>query len=230
MIWQCKPLKDEEPLLTEQLELLCKKASFKHAGIKIWTVMNDSLTAAIIGLLPKFRYVMFTKKLIKTVSETAILAILAHEIGHGFRKHLLIYQFIILGLFFSLILLESILGGLLPSFIFFVLYVSTVLLYFRFVFGFFSRMFERQADLHVYELDLDPKFMIEALDQVAKASGNIHSIPCWHHYSIHDRIDFLNKTIENPSLIKKHHAFVKKACVLYFITLIVLFLVVLNGS
>ena len=87
-------------------------------------------------------------------------------------------------------------------------------------------MFERQADLHVYHLGLDPKYMIEALDMVAKASGNTHRIPCWHHYSIQERIDFLYETIKNPSLIKKHHAFVKKACVLYFIILILLFLII----
>jgi hypothetical protein len=71
-------------------------------------------------------------------------------------------------------------------------------------------------------LGLDPKFMIEALDDVAKASGNIHHIPCWHHYSIQERIDFINQTIENPSLIEKHHAFVKKALFFYFVGLILL--------
>ena len=37
------------------------------------------------------------------------------------------------------------------------------LLYFRYVFGFFSRIFERQADLHIFQVGLDPANLIESL-------------------------------------------------------------------
>lgn len=222
-IWQCRPLSEEDPELTEKLEAICRAADFRHAGIKTWTIMNDAMTAAIIGVIPQIRYVIFTRKLIHKLSFNAISAILAHEIGHSFRWHLAFYPFIMVGLFLILNALESSFEGVFPSFIFFSIYTMTVVLYFRFVFGFFSRNFERQADLHVYALKMDPKFMVEALDDLAKASGNSHLVPCWHHYSIKERIDFINQTIENPALIEKHHAFVKKALFFYFIIIILLF-------
>ena len=75
-------------------------------------------------------------------------------------------------------------------------------LYFRYVFGYFSRLFERQADLFVYPLDIPPQYMIEALDEVGIATGNTHHLANWHHYGIQQRIDFLKKTIENPAEMK----------------------------
>jgi STE24 endopeptidase len=220
LIWQCKPLLQDDPELTKKLEHICKNAQFKHSGIKTWTIMNDSLTAAIVGIIPQIRFVIFTKKLLKKLSFNAVSAILAHEIGHWYRNHLLIYPFIMLGLVFVLKTFETKFLDSLPFFVFFSGYMLCLMVYFRIVFGFFSRIFERQADLHVYELNISPHYMIEALDNVAKATGNSHKVPSWHHFSIQERIDFLKMTIENPDLIKKHHAFAKKALGIYFIILI----------
>lgn len=218
-VWQCEPLSREYPELAGRLEKLCKKAHFKHAGIKVWTVMNDSLTAAIIGIVPRFRYIMFTKKILNLLSPESIEAILAHEIGHSYRRHLLIYPLIILGMTLCLSVFGSLFEGHISPFIFFILYACTIGLYLRVIFGFFSRNFERQADLHVFNLDIQPKYMIEALHEVAVASGNIHLIPSWHHYSIQQRIDFLNEAIRNPSVIERHHRFVKKALIIYLVLL-----------
>jgi STE24 endopeptidase len=229
-IWQCKPLEIDDPELKAKLEKICQTAQFKHAGIKTWGLMNDSLTAAIIGIIPKIRYVIFTKKLIKKLSFNAISAILAHEIGHWYRKHLLIYPLIMVGLVVLLNSFETHFQETLPPLLFFTIYILCLILYFRLVFGFFSRIFERQADLHVYKLKIDPKYMVEALDHLAKASGNSHLVPCWHHYSIQERIDFINQTIDNPDLIEKHHLFAKKALCFYFISLVLFFTLDIVGT
>lgn len=221
-IWRCQPLDHENRELATKFEMICKKANFKHAGIKTWGLLDDSLTAAIIGIIPRVRYILFTKKILKQLSFNALSAILVHEIGHSYRKHLLIYPFIIAGIFFVLSNFENAFESTLPAFIFFIAYVLIIIFYFRIVFGFFSRIFEREADLHVYVLNMNPEYMIEALDRVATLSGNIHLMPCWHHYSIQERIDFLKATIKDPSLIKKHHSFVKKALFFYSIALILL--------
>ena len=96
-LWRCEPL--EEGPLKDRLEALCRKANFKHAGMKTWTLLNDALTAAIIGIVPRYRYVMFTKRILHELPPESIEAILAHEIGHSYRKHLLIYPGIIMGMF-----------------------------------------------------------------------------------------------------------------------------------
>lgn len=237
-IWLCKPLENLD--LLKRLENLCAKARFKHAGIETWTVMNNSLTAAIVGIVPRFRYIIFTKRILRELSPDAIEAILAHEIGHSYRKHLLIYPLIILGMIivtgiFSLLLsdataqfieLEYLLHPsefweFLYPLLVFIPYILIIGLYFRFVFGFFSRLFERQADLHVFKLGVSPDFMIEALNDIAVSSGNIHSLPSWHHFSIQQRINFLEEAKKDPRIIIKHHARVKKYVLGYFVLLIV---------
>ena len=95
-------------------------------------------------------------------------------------------------------------------------------LYFRVVFGFFSRLFERQADLHVFELGLDPKSLIAAFNFIGEATGQSLAKPCWHHYSLQQRINFLEEAQRKPSLILKHHRYVKKMLFLYFTFLIII--------
>ncbi len=218
-LWRCEPL--EEGPLKDRLEALCRKANFKHAGMKTWTLLNDALTAAIIGIVPRYRYVMFTKRILHELPPESIEAILAHEIGHSYRKHLLIYPGIIMGMFIFASLFFLVFGDFFNAhpLATYIAYALILALYFRFVFGFFSRNFERQADLHIFELGMDPKSMIEALDQVGTLSGNIHFIPNWHHFGIQQRIDFLRQAELNPPLIARHHRFVRTCLLLYFILL-----------
>ncbi len=225
-IWLCKPLPESE--LKTRLENLCERAHFKHGGILTWTIMNDSLTAAIVGIVPRYRYVMFTNRLLRSVSPNALEAILAHEIGHSYRKHLWIYPLIIFGMFLSTAMYSYLIGDAIshyfavqnylePSWTWemwdtlavFASYAIIVLVYFRIVFGYFSRLFERQADLHVFHLGIDPDWMIEALNDIAVQSGNIHLLPSWHHYSIQERIDFIRKAKADPSIVDKHTRWVK---------------------
>jgi STE24 endopeptidase len=235
-IWKCKPIKN--PDLKQSLEAICRKANFRHAGMMTWTVMNHTYTAGIIGVLPRFRYVMFTRKLLDGLSIESIEAILAHEIGHSYRKHLLIYPFIICGmivatalfsLFFSegideFFILQDILH---PSSLWMILYPFAILIpyaliaaiYFRLVFGYYSRLFERQADLHVFELDLPPESMYLALDELGQLTGNSHNLPSWHHHSIRERMIFLNEAASDNSLVHKHHRRVKKNVGVYFFIL-----------
>lgn len=199
-----------------------------------WTIMNHSYTAGIIGIVPRFRYVMFTKRLLDELSKESIEAVLAHEIGHSYRKHLLIYPVIIFGMIvtttiFSLFFSESIneffsLQDMLhPSPLWKMLYPLSVFipfavilaLYFRYVFGYFSRLFERQADLHVFEVGIPPEHMHQALDELGVLTGNTHHHPSWHHHSISERMTFLEKAASDPSLIDKHHRRVKKNLIVY---------------
>jgi STE24 endopeptidase len=227
MIWKCEPL-TKEPLKSK-LEDLCRRANFKHAGFKVWTVMNNSVTAAILGIVPRYRYVIFTQSLLDHLPDDEVEAVLAHEMGHTLHKHLLIYPFIILGgvlltSFLSIILLEApftyldLQGFISPSpqwetaklFILLIFYAVVLSLYFRFVFGYFSRLFERQADLTAIELGLPAESMIKALDTVGVAAGNIHQVPSWHHYSIEQRINLLKDAARDPQVIPNHAKKIKR--------------------
>jgi len=232
-LWLCTPIEDTELWL--RLTKICQQANFKYADMRIWTVMNQFHTAAIIGIIPRFRYVMFTKRLLNDLPIESIEAILVHEIGHSYRRHLLLLPFILFGMFLSaglfflffsdgiyeyfvlqkIVYPSPVWDVLLPLSIF----IPSALifgLYFRFIFGFFSRQFERQADLHPFVVGTPPRQMMEALDHIGIATGHSHDHPSWHHYSLRQRINFIEKAIENPSLVEKHNRKVKRWVFTYF--------------
>lgn len=195
LCWRCKPLSD--PKLKERLDEVASKAGFSHAGFKVWNISGS--TAAIVGVIPFFRYVLLTNPLICRLSPEALEAVVAHEIGHSQHHHLLFAPFILSGCLLPLLAVDS------PSLPFFIFYAIFALLYFRFVFGFYSRLFERQADLHGLKCGIPLSNMADALDQVGIASGSSHRKPSWHHYSLYERIEFLKAVEANPALEKEHH-------------------------
>lgn len=219
-LWECKPLADSE--IRHRLEAICEKANFAHAGLKNWNLFEFSPTAAIIGVISKFRYILFTPSLLKNLSPEALEAVLAHEIGHSKHKHLLFFPFVLFGmvLFTSLIL-----NGLLNLFpsthpaIAFLLLAILISFYFRFILGFFSRLFERQADLYGMELGIPLPAMIEALDTIGNLTGNSHKLPNWHHFSIHERMQFLKGVEKNPALAARYNRYVKRVQFFFIVLL-----------
>ena len=67
--------------------------------------------------------------------------------------------------------------------------------------------------------------MIEALDRVGVIHGNSHEIPNWHHYSLKQRIDFLQQVSENPKLAALHD---KKVCYSLLLLFSLLFILLLT--
>ncbi len=236
--WQCIPL-EEGPLL-RRLEALCQKAGIKHAGIMVWKPLENSTTAAVIGVAPRFRYLLFTPRMLTEMKPELVEAVLCHEIGHCYRKHLYIYPFILAGMAISASLFSYFLSDQIVNFLnahidhgsiweFFIsrtmifLFFAVIFgLYFRFVFGYFSRLFERQADLHVFQLGLNPDHLIEAFKHMGKVSGHGLSQPSWHHYSLQKRVDFLEDAKLKPETISRHHCYVKRMLFLYFILLVIM--------
>ena len=97
---------------------------------------------------------------------------IAHEIGHIKKKHLLFYlAFFVVYMLLSYVTLDVIIFAILyaepvywlvnktgfsqttvVSGIFSVVIICVFLIYFRFIFGFYMRNFEREADIYVYTL------------------------------------------------------------------------------
>lgn len=231
----------------EQLEAFCRKAGFRHAGLCTWPVMAELSTAAIVGVTARFRYILFTKSLLEQHDLPEVEAVLAHEIGHSQHRHLLLYPVVFSGMIVLSALLYQLVGEPIRQFfvthyvenpspfwvdsfstILFVLYGTVAVLYFRFVFGYFSRLFERQADLHGFALGVPPEAMIRALDRVAIHGGLIHDQPNWHHYSIRERIRFLESCQKDPKQIERHHRRVRYTLGVYFFLLALGMLFVAN--
>jgi tetratricopeptide (TPR) repeat protein len=94
-----------------------------------------------------------------------------------------------------------------------------LVIYFRYVMGFFMRNFERQADLYSARIMGTPQHTITSLEKIALFSGKSRHIPSWHHFSIKERVDYLLKTIRHPRLERRHHRFVAVSFLVYLIGL-----------
>ena len=218
--WGCCRLKDQA--LEQSLQQFCKKAGFVHAGFRQWNMMRETINAAILGMAGRFRYILFTEALLERLPLESIQAILSHEIGHSRHRHLLFYPIIFSGMLLTAAAASlplsrslspffhgeghrfSLSHGVWDPLLFFLAFALFAALYFRYLFGHFSRLFERQADLQIFALGVPPKQMIRALNE---SSGSIlgRKRPNWHHYSIQERVEFIENAADNPWLISSHH-------------------------
>ena len=143
------------------------------------------ITAAVMGLTKWFRYILVTEALLDTLSPEEVDAVIAHEIGHVQRRHLHFYLFFFMGyLFFSFATFKLLVIALLyieplysffpdsgispsaiPSILVTLIHIFTFLLYFRYIFGYFMRNFERQADGYVYSLFSDARPLISTFEK-----------------------------------------------------------------
>lgn len=238
-LWNCKPLPPSET--RTHIEKFCRTQTLKYADILTWPLFEGQvLTAGVMGLIPKFRYLLITPAMLKTMSLDEIDSVMAHEIGHVKKYHLQLYLFLFIG--FGLLAQLSaypILYALLNSDIFYLWIDYTgrepaaalaltssipmlllMVLYFRYLFGFFMRNFERQADLHVFKAMTSSKPLIQVLEKIAWMSGNIRDLPSWHHFGIGQRVDHLQKCEHDNSCIKKHDRKVRLALSLYLLAVI----------
>src|SRR5437763_778190 len=88
LIWlfNARPL-DESPL-RQRLEAICKRCGLKYRNIMLWQTDFSMANAAVIGLLPGWRYVLLSDRLMETMTDTEIEAVFAHELGHIVHNHM----------------------------------------------------------------------------------------------------------------------------------------------
>jgi Zn-dependent protease with chaperone function len=218
------------------VERFCHHWGFHVRDVLLWpTSGGDLLTAGVMGLHQRCRYLLVTQPLLNILDDHELEAVLAHEMGHVRKYHHLLYLLFLLGylvLAYSLFDLSTlfVLGSdfarkviswpvpermaLLPLVTTLPLLVLLVV-YFRYLFGFFIRNFERQADLQVFPVMGNPSSLISALEKTAFYSGNIREFPSWHHFSIKERVEYLLAAARRPSLLRGHSRKLKTALGLY---------------
>ena len=232
--WRCKPLPSGEH--RKRIENLCKKAGLAYADILYWPIFGGKMiTAGVMGLIKKFRYILVTPSLLRLLEPEEIDAVIAHEIGHVKRKHLVFYLLFFVGyMLLSYVTFDIILFGIIYaepvywfinktgfdqttifSGLFSLVIIIVFLIYFRFIFGFYMRNFERQADIYVYSLFDSAKPLISTLNKIVTTSGQSADRPNWHHFSIKERIDYLQKCESNTRWISRHNRKVNKSIGIY---------------
>ncbi len=237
--WGCKPFKDSEK--AKQLRAFLHEKGFKYRDLLTWPIFEGRMmTAGIMGFVPRYRYILVTDSLFQILSIEELKAVLAHEMGHAKYRHLLFYVLLFVGfmviyfglqdfltlMFYMHPLLLKMNSGEDPQGInLFYLTLSipmvmTLVVYLRYVMGFFMRNFERQADLYSAVTMGTPKAIISSLEKIALLSGKTRNLPSWHHFSIKERVDYLRRTLEEPGLVRRHNRFVAASFLIYLVCLV----------
>ncbi|TVQ31935.1 MAG: hypothetical protein EA376_08085 [Phycisphaeraceae bacterium] len=212
IIWNTVPLGPGE--LRSSLEDLCRRHRVRVRRMLVWRTHGMMINGAVVGLIAPLRYILLTDALLERLPQEQIEAVMAHEVGHVRRRHiiwLLGALITTLGVSLALFLLplELIAGR-------FALTVGSPLVQTYetlamigsigaalLVFGYISRRFEHQADafaaLHMSGLtrDNDGAGVVmteegaEAMAGALGAVARLNHIPpqkfTWRHGSIADR-------------------------------------------
>ncbi len=240
-LWGCVPLPDGA--LRRRLEDFCRKSGFTYSDIMVWNLFDGRLiTAGVVGFAKKFRYVLISPALLRMLDDDEIESVIAHEIGHVKNHHMIYYVVFLIGylslgygvsefisyellsrdFFINVIVSGEEYANTIISIVLTALPLIFFLIYFRFIFGFFSRNFERQSDLHALKLTGSGAGIITSLGKIARLSSQNANDPNWHHFGIGERIRFMESCLKNPALIQKHDARVSVMVSIYVAILIVL--------
>ncbi|RPJ15100.1 MAG: peptidase, partial [Desulfobacteraceae bacterium] len=239
--WRCTPV--ETGVNRARIEAVCRKAGVRVSDILYWPLFGTRMiTAGVMGLVSRFRYLLVTKSLLSLLEPEEIEAVIAHEMGHIRRKHLLFYLMFFLGyILVSLAAFDMIIYLVIyakPFYRFLADYgvrqatiisisfgaaiAALFLIYFRFIFGYFMRNFEREADIYVYSFFDSAKALISTLQKIASISGEPSDKPNWHHFSIKERIEYLDKCDRDKTWIKRHNSRIKKSMAVYLVGLFII--------
>ncbi len=239
--WRCRPL--EEGFFRRRIEALCRSAGINYADIVYWPIFGGRMiTAGVMGLVGRFRYILITDALLNFLEPEEIDQVIAHEIGHVKRKHLLLYLLFFVGFMLISYVANPLSYALLFFFkpvlnlfyifkldptdaiypLYFTLLVIGIIVYFRFGFGYFIRNFERQADLFVFKLFPNAQPLISTFNKIVASSGQPADKPNWHHFSIKQRVDYLEKCEQNQLWIDRHERKIQISITVFLIGFILL--------
>lgn len=164
--------------------------------------------AFVAGVLPGLKYIFVTDYLIEEMADDELMAIVAHEIGHGKKRHLLIklfLPFVLIALTVGIVAIShatGILGGSATS----ILFVSMPLIMIVSIFlvqGALALKMEHAADDYARQVvGLDPT--IRALEKLAEMnmakrnSGKVFNLFA-QHPAIEKRIEHLRDSEAGPA-------------------------------
>ncbi len=238
--WKCRPL--PPGFYRENIVNFCRRHNFQFKEICLWPIFfGRVLTAGVIGFLPRWRYLLITEALLNVLTPEEIRGVVAHEMGHVRRYHLPLYLFLLIAYavlmytlwdaVFLLFLQIRPLAELImeasrnPDVIALVTSLPLIVLlifYFRYIFGYFMRNCERQADLYALKALGKAEPLVSALEKIGILSGNTRDIPSWHHFSIKERVEYLVKSEADPSYIERHDKKLYLSFILFFLTFSIL--------
>ncbi len=206
-VWRAEPLPAGP--LRDRLEEVRRRAGFRCRDLLVWRSGGGRIAnALVIGLVGPLRYVVFTDALLEQLSEEEVASVLGHEIGHVKHHHLPLYFGFSLSLILFLVWVDFAVGpwlsparlGTWGSEAAGGALLIAVLGSVFFLFGFVSRRFERQADLHGAALTADPIGFAGALEKIAALNGMPRAAGSWRYFSIEQRVHDVLAAAASPQV------------------------------
>jgi STE24 endopeptidase len=218
-LWDTTPL--GAGALRDRLLGLCDRYGVRVRGILVWRTHGAMINGAVVGFLPRLRYIILTDALLESLPADQVEAVAAHEIAHVKHHHIpwlagaMLASALCIGSGLSLLARAAGLGPVTEG------WTPVALLVAAFgvglmVFGWASRRFEWQADAfaagHMSNPEApaeDPRTaravsergaasMAGALRAVAMINGFPPDRFTWRHGSITDRLRRLARGVGVP--------------------------------
>lgn len=186
--------------LRSAFEQLVERAGFRPVALRIWPTGGWLANAAIVGFVPGLRLVMLTDGLLMSLKREELVAVLAHELGHARRHHVLLYAAFTLGwlgLWPGLLHLAEGLGATVSVTQELGLLLSLVLGWLL-LFGMLSRRAELDADLAALELIGSSAPLEAALEGVS--GPRVRRRRSWRHFTAAQRGLFLRAAAADPGV------------------------------
>jgi len=138
----------------DELETWARHERIRFSDILIWKTRHSLANAAVTGILPQLRYIFISETILRQLSPLEIIGVFGHEVGHVRHRHLLkFFVFVVLSLVMLILLGAGIEQYLVnrwrinEQYFLIPLYLWFAAPYFYLTLGYFSRRFERQADI-----------------------------------------------------------------------------------
>lgn len=205
-IWSTTRLPAGE--LRDRLTELCRRHRVRVGGFRVWDTRGAVLNGAVLGVVPRLRYVLLTDAVIERLERAQLDAVMAHEIAHVRRRHM---PWLIAGLLASLGWASVVVGAVgstlsgpidrqsgVAAAAIDGAALAAMLALGLVGFGFISRLFERQADAFAVRdaaesagrsevVAEDAEAMAGALERVARLNHIPPAKFTWRHGSIAGR-------------------------------------------
>lgn len=216
------PLPDSP--LRRRLDGMCRRHGLRYRDVLLWHTQGNMGNAAVMGVLPRVRYVLLSDLLLETMTGEQIEAVFAHELGHIVHRHLMWYVVFVMTLMLSVAGPGSAVDAVLPEWangdLGAVAMTGVGCALFLLTFGFVSRRFERQADVfaaRVMEGQSAARDVVSKADHASASVGAygamlfasalervavVNNIPIasrsWCHGSIAKRMAYLRHLSDDP--------------------------------
>jgi Zn-dependent protease with chaperone function len=238
-IWGLKRMPDGP--VRDRVRATARGLGFTPAEIFLWPLMDGrGLSAGVLGFFRPTRYLLVSPALIQALPAEELEAVIAHEAGHVHYRHIRFFLVIMLGYgLATAVLLEVLmplasvaevllgssrgaLGEAALTLLVGLPLVCFMVLYFRYLMGWFMRHFERQADAFAMTALERPEPIAASLERLAALSGRIRNLPSWHHFSIARRVGFIERAWADPALIGRHDRVVRRGKIGFILALVLL--------